>query len=41
MVTTTIGFDGSANKIDIGIIREGEVRSNPRHTYITPSGEGI
>ena len=35
-----IGFEGSANKIGIGIIQDGEVLSNPRHTYITPPGEG-
>ena len=38
---TIIGFEGSANKIGIGIIRDGEVLSNPRHTYITPPGEGF
>ncbi|XP_021379257.1 probable tRNA N6-adenosine threonylcarbamoyltransferase [Mizuhopecten yessoensis] len=36
-----IGFEGSANKIGIGIIRDGEVLSNPRHTYITPPGQGF
>lgn len=36
-----IGFEGSANKIGIGIIRDGEVLSNPRRTYITPPGEGV
>lgn len=36
-----IGFEGSANKIGIGIIRDGEVLSNPRRTYITPPGEGF
>lgn len=35
-----IGFEGSANKIGIGIIRDGEVLSNPRRTYITPPGQG-
>ena len=29
----------SANKISIGVIRDGEVLSNPRRTYITPPGE--
>ena len=37
---TVIGFEGSANKLGIGIIRDGVVLSNPRHTYITPPGEG-
>jgi len=36
-----IGFEGSANKIGIGIIRDGEVLSNPRRTYITPAGSGF
>lgn len=36
-----IGLEGSANKIGIGIIRDGEVLSNPRATYITPPGEGF
>lgn len=35
-----IGFEGSANKIGIGILRDGEVLSNPRRTYITPPGQG-
>ncbi|XP_074645440.1 tRNA N6-adenosine threonylcarbamoyltransferase-like [Tubulanus polymorphus] len=36
-----IGFEGSANKIGIGIIEDGNVLSNPRRTYITPPGEGF
>lgn len=35
-----IGFEGSANKLSVGIIRNGKVLSNPRRTYITPPGEG-
>lgn len=35
-----IGFEGSANKLGIGIIRDDEVLSNVRRTYITPPGEG-
>lgn len=35
-----IGFEGSANKLGIGIVKDGEVLSNPRRTYITPPGEG-
>jgi len=35
-----IGFEGSANKIGVGIIRDGTVLANPRETYITPPGEG-
>ena len=33
-----IGFEGSANKIGVGIIRDGVVFSNPRRTFITPPG---
>ncbi|XP_008550170.1 probable tRNA N6-adenosine threonylcarbamoyltransferase [Microplitis demolitor] len=36
-----IGFEGSANKLAIGIIRDNEVLSNVRRTYITPPGEGF
>jgi N6-L-threonylcarbamoyladenine synthase len=36
-----IGFEGSANKIGVGIIRDGEVLSNPRKTFITPPGQGF
>ncbi|XP_064640692.1 tRNA N6-adenosine threonylcarbamoyltransferase-like [Lineus longissimus] len=36
-----IGFEGSANKIGIGIIQDGVVLSNPRRTYITPPGQGF
>jgi len=36
-----VGFEGSANKIGIGILRDGEVLSNPRRTYITPAGSGF
>jgi len=40
-MTIIIGFEGSANKIGIGVIQDGEVLSNPRRTYITPPGEGF
>lgn len=36
-----IGFEGSANKLGIGIIKDGVVLSNPRHTYIAPPGQGF
>ncbi|XP_030385292.1 probable tRNA N6-adenosine threonylcarbamoyltransferase [Scaptodrosophila lebanonensis] len=36
-----LGIEGSANKIGIGIIRDGEVLANVRRTYITPPGEGF
>ncbi|XP_031561523.1 probable tRNA N6-adenosine threonylcarbamoyltransferase [Actinia tenebrosa] len=38
---TVIGFEGSANKLGIGIVRDGVVLSNPRCTYITPPGQGF
>uniref|UniRef100_H2XQE4 N(6)-L-threonylcarbamoyladenine synthase n=1 Tax=Ciona intestinalis TaxID=7719 RepID=H2XQE4_CIOIN len=38
---TVLGLEGSANKLGIGIIQDGKVLSNPRHTYITPPGEGF
>ncbi|XP_068142208.1 probable tRNA N6-adenosine threonylcarbamoyltransferase [Drosophila tropicalis] len=37
----SLGIEGSANKIGIGIIRDGEVLANVRRTYITPPGEGF
>lgn len=44
----TLGIEGSANKVGVGIIRvsnrnnlDTEVLSNPRKTYITPPGEGF
>lgn len=37
-----IGFEGSANKIAVGIVQlDGTILSNPRHTYITPPGHGF
>ena len=39
-MTVAIGFEGSANKIGVGIIRDGVVLSNVRKTYITPPGHG-
>lgn len=35
-----IGFEGSANKLAIGIINDNKVLSNVRRTYVTPAGEG-
>ncbi|XKL63907.1 hypothetical protein PGB90_006271 [Kerria lacca] len=37
----SIGFEGSANKLGVGIIKDGHVLSNCRKTYITPPGEGF
>lgn len=37
-----IGFEGSANKIGVGVVTlDGSILSNPRHTYITPPGQGF
>lgn len=36
-----IGFEGSANKIGVGIIRDKEVLANVRKTYVTPPGTGF
>ncbi|KAF2077736.1 hypothetical protein CYY_000983 [Polysphondylium violaceum] len=37
-----MGFEGSANKLGIGIVGDdGTIISNIRHTYITPPGEGF
>lgn len=36
-----IGFEGSANKIGVGIVRDGEVLANVRKTYVTPPGSGF
>ena len=38
---TIIGLEGSANKMGIGIIRDGIVLSNPRRTYCPPPGQGF
>jgi len=35
-----IGFEGSANKLGIGIIHDQHILSNIRHTYVPPPGEG-
>lgn len=40
-MVTVIGFEGSANKLGVGIVRSGVVLSNVRHTYIPPPGEGF
>ena len=38
---TIMGLEGSANKMGIGIIRDGQVLSNPRRTYCPPPGQGF
>jgi len=37
----SLGFEGSANKIGVGIVKDGEVLANPRQTYISPPGQGV
>ncbi len=39
-MVVVIGFEGSANKIGVGIIRDGIVIANPRRTFISPPGQG-
>lgn len=35
----SLGIEGSANKIGIGIVTsEGQILANPRATYISPPG---
>lgn len=36
-----LGFESSANKLGIGVIRDDEILSNVRRTYVTPPGEGM
>lgn len=38
---TVIGLEGSANKVGVGIVRDGVVLANPRETYVPPPGEGF
>uniref|UniRef100_A0A146KYS4 N(6)-L-threonylcarbamoyladenine synthase n=1 Tax=Lygus hesperus TaxID=30085 RepID=A0A146KYS4_LYGHE len=40
-MVVAIGLEGSANKLGVGIVKDGEVLSNCRRTYITPPGEGF
>lgn len=40
-MTCVLGIEGSANKIGVGIIRDGIVLSNPRHSFYAPPGEGF
>lgn len=35
-----LGFEGSANKIGVGVVRDGKVLANPRRTYVTAPGTG-
>eukprot|EP00049_Salpingoeca_infusionum_P003265 m.64957 g.64957 ORF g.64957 m.64957 type:complete len:336 (+) comp12037_c0_seq3:103-1110(+) len=40
-MVVVMGLEGSANKVGVGIVRDGEVLSNERTTYITEAGEGF
>ncbi|KAL1128931.1 hypothetical protein AAG570_013465 [Ranatra chinensis] len=40
-MVVALGFEGSANKLGIGVVKDGEVLSNCRRTHITPPGEGF
>jgi len=42
IMVLSLGIEGSANKIGVGIVRDnGEILSNPRHTFVTPPGTGF
>lgn len=36
-----VGFEGSANKLGIGVVRGEEILANERCTYIPPTGQGF
>lgn len=36
-----LGFEGSANKIGIGVVRGTHILANVRRTYVPPAGEGF
>ncbi|XP_031466256.1 probable tRNA N6-adenosine threonylcarbamoyltransferase [Phasianus colchicus] len=38
---TVLGLEGSANKVGAGVVRDGQVLSNQRATYVTPPGQGF
>ena len=47
MVVVSLGIEGSANKIGVGLVEydevtgAGRVLSNPRRTYVAPAGQGF
>lgn len=41
MPMIAIGFEGSANKLGVGIVKDEAILSNERVTYITPPGTGF
>ena len=40
-MVVALGLEGSANKLGVGIVRDGVVLSNVRHTYHAPPGQGF
>ncbi|KAM9251685.1 tRNA N6-adenosine threonylcarbamoyltransferase [Cariama cristata] len=38
---TVLGLEGSANKVGVGVVRDGVILSNRRATYVTPPGHGF
>ncbi|KAL7061021.1 hypothetical protein AAHC03_09755 [Spirometra sp. Aus1] len=36
-----LGMESNAKKLGVGVVRDGEVLSNPRLTYVTPPGQGF
>lgn len=40
-MVVSLGFEGSANKLGVGVVKDGRVLSNCRRTYITPPGQGM
>ncbi len=36
-----LGLEGSANKLAVGVLRDSEILSNERKTFITPPGQGF
>ncbi|KAM8793630.1 tRNA N6-adenosine threonylcarbamoyltransferase [Eudromia elegans] len=38
---TVLGLEGSANKVGVGVVRDGRVLSNARATYVTAPGHGF
>lgn len=39
-MVVAIGLEGSANKLGVGILRDGEILANLRKTYNPPAGQG-
>ena len=36
-----LGIEGSANKLAVGIVKDEQILSNIRRTYVPPAGEGF